>query len=206
MNLSDDGRVENPGLPLHAGELAPGRSLQVRRRRRRRPRGGIAHPRARAGDRADAERARRAQPAARCDWTTAPAGARLLRGAGGGRGGVERAAVVDGPGRVRRAEHDEGFAVGVALFTGYLTSAAFLLVALAKPIFPDNVGVRWVDGEFRGAGLEFFLGPETVGDARLGGDGALRRRRVPVCSGSRTAAPAATCDALSARRLRAAFG
>ena len=56
----------------------------------------------------------------------------------------------------------EGFAVGVALFTGYLTSAACLLVALAKPIFPDNVGVRWVDGEFRGAGWEFFNEPGTV--------------------------------------------
>ena len=56
----------------------------------------------------------------------------------------------------------EGFAVGVALFTGYLMSAGFLLVALAKPIFPDNVGVRWVDGEFRGAGLELFVEPGTV--------------------------------------------
>ena len=56
----------------------------------------------------------------------------------------------------------EGFAVGVALFSGYLTSAAFLIVALMKPIFPDNVGVRWVDGEFHGAGLEPFLEPGTV--------------------------------------------
>ena len=55
----------------------------------------------------------------------------------------------------------EGFAVGVAL-TGYLMSAGFLVVALAKPIFPDNVGVRWVDGEFRGAGLEPFLESGTV--------------------------------------------
>ena len=61
----------------------------------------------------------------------------------------------------------EGFAVGVALLSGYLMSAAFLLVALAKPIFPDNVGVRWVDGEFRGAGLELFLGARDGRDARL---------------------------------------
>jgi hypothetical protein len=41
-------------------------------------------------------------------------------------------------------------------------SAGFLIVALAKPIFPANVGVRWVDGEFRGAGLEPFLESGTV--------------------------------------------
>jgi uncharacterized membrane protein len=48
----------------------------------------------------------------------------------------------------------EGFAVGVALFCGYLLSVTCLVVALAKPIFPDNVGVRWMNGEFRGVGLE----------------------------------------------------
>ena len=56
----------------------------------------------------------------------------------------------------------EGLAAGVALLCGYLFSAGCLLVALAKPIFPDNVGVRWVNGEFRGAGLEFFEQPGTV--------------------------------------------
>jgi hypothetical protein len=56
----------------------------------------------------------------------------------------------------------EGFFAGVALFTGYLTAAACLLVALMKPIFPDLVGVRWVNGEFRGAGAEFWLEPGTV--------------------------------------------
>jgi hypothetical protein len=56
----------------------------------------------------------------------------------------------------------EGFAVGVALLCGYLLSASCLIVALMKPIFPDNVGVRWVNGEFRGAGWELFLEPGTV--------------------------------------------
>ncbi len=56
----------------------------------------------------------------------------------------------------------EGFAVGVALLCGYLLSVACLVVALMKPIFPDNVGVRWVNGEFRGAGWELFLPPGTV--------------------------------------------
>ena len=56
----------------------------------------------------------------------------------------------------------EGFLAGVGLFTGYVTAAACLLVALMKPIFPDLVGIRWVDGEFSGAGAEFWLEPGTV--------------------------------------------
>jgi uncharacterized membrane protein len=46
----------------------------------------------------------------------------------------------------------EGFAIGLALLCGYLLSVACLMVALAKPMFPANVGLRWVNGEFRGAG------------------------------------------------------
>jgi uncharacterized membrane protein len=56
----------------------------------------------------------------------------------------------------------EGFFVGIGLLVGYLTAIACLLVALAKPLFPDHVGVRWVNGEFRGAGLEFGMPPGTV--------------------------------------------
>lgn len=56
----------------------------------------------------------------------------------------------------------EGFFVGVALLCGYLLSIAFLLVAILKPIFPDNVGVFTVNGEFRGSGFEPFLEPGTV--------------------------------------------
>ena len=56
----------------------------------------------------------------------------------------------------------EGFLVGVGLLVGYLLSLGCLLVAIAKPIFPDQVGIRWVNGEFRGAGWEVFVEPGTV--------------------------------------------
>ena len=56
----------------------------------------------------------------------------------------------------------EGFAVALALFIGYLLSVGLLIVAIMKPIFPDNVGVRWVNGEFRGAGWELSMPPGTV--------------------------------------------
>jgi hypothetical protein len=56
----------------------------------------------------------------------------------------------------------EGFFAGVGLLCGYLLAAGCLLVALAKPIFPDNVGLRWVNGEFHGAGFEPWLEPGTV--------------------------------------------
>ena len=56
----------------------------------------------------------------------------------------------------------EGFFVGVGLLTGYLFAAGCLLVALAKPMFPDRVGIRWIDGEFSGAGWEPFPEPDTV--------------------------------------------
>jgi hypothetical protein len=56
----------------------------------------------------------------------------------------------------------EGFAVAVALLVGYILSVGLLLVAIAKPIFPNNVGVHWVNGEFRGAGWELSLAPNAV--------------------------------------------
>jgi uncharacterized membrane protein len=56
----------------------------------------------------------------------------------------------------------EGFFVGLALVVGYLLSCAALLVAVAKPIFPDNVGIRTVNGQFRGAGWELTVAPGTV--------------------------------------------
>jgi uncharacterized membrane protein len=56
----------------------------------------------------------------------------------------------------------EGFFIGVALLCGYLMSVAFLLVAILKPIFPDNVGVFTRNGEFRGSGFEINLPPGTV--------------------------------------------
>jgi hypothetical protein len=56
----------------------------------------------------------------------------------------------------------EGFAAALGLLIGYLVSIAFLLIAIMKPIFPDNVGVRWRNGEFVGAGWELWLEPGTV--------------------------------------------
>jgi hypothetical protein len=56
----------------------------------------------------------------------------------------------------------EGFFVGVGLLVGYLLSLGCLLVAIAKPIFPDQVGIRWVNGEFKGAGWEVAVEPGTV--------------------------------------------
>jgi hypothetical protein len=56
----------------------------------------------------------------------------------------------------------EGLLVGLGLLVGYLLSAACLIVAIAKPIAPDHVGVRWVNGQFRGVGWELSLGPGTV--------------------------------------------
>lgn len=56
----------------------------------------------------------------------------------------------------------EGFFVGLGLLCGYMLSAALLLVAVLKPIFPDNVGVFTVNGEVRGSGFEPYLPPGTV--------------------------------------------
>ena len=55
-----------------------------------------------------------------------------------------------------------GLAVGLLLLVGYLMAAGFLIVAAVKPIFPNNVGVRWMNGEFRGAGWELSIPPGTV--------------------------------------------
>jgi hypothetical protein len=56
----------------------------------------------------------------------------------------------------------EGFFVGLGLLVGYLTAVAALIVAIAKPILPDHVGIITVNGRFRGAGLEFGLPPGAV--------------------------------------------
>lgn len=56
----------------------------------------------------------------------------------------------------------EGFFVGLGLLIGYVLSVGFLLIAILKPIFPNNVGVFTVNGEFRGSGIEIDLPPGTV--------------------------------------------
>lgn len=56
----------------------------------------------------------------------------------------------------------EGFFVAFGLLCGYLISIAMLLVAVLKPVFPNNVGVFTVNGEFLGVGLQIRLPPGTV--------------------------------------------
>ena len=42
-----------------------------------------------------------------------------------------------------------GFMAAIVLFTGYVGGLAFLVIGIAKPIFPNNVGF-WSDDGFRG--------------------------------------------------------
>ena len=42
-----------------------------------------------------------------------------------------------------------GFIAAIFLFTGYVAGVAFLIIGLAKPIFPNNVGF-WTEDGFRG--------------------------------------------------------
>jgi hypothetical protein len=39
-----------------------------------------------------------------------------------------------------------GFMAAIVLFTGYASGMAFLIIGLAKPIFPNNVGFWMVNG------------------------------------------------------------
>jgi uncharacterized membrane protein len=55
----------------------------------------------------------------------------------------------------------QGFVVGLGLFIGYMLGLSMLLVAVLKPIFPNNVGVILVDGQFRGVGAQFWLPPNA---------------------------------------------
>jgi hypothetical protein len=59
-----------------------------------------------------------------------------------------------------------GFAGGLALFVGYALGAAFLFIALLKPIFPANVGLFRVHGRYTAFGAQF---PVPAGAEVLGG-------------------------------------
>jgi hypothetical protein len=59
-----------------------------------------------------------------------------------------------------------GFFVGLLLFVGYAIGAGFLLVAALKPIFPDNVGVWFVNGMPTALGAQF---PAPAGADLRGG-------------------------------------
>ena len=57
-----------------------------------------------------------------------------------------------------------GFFAAFALFVGYATGASFLILALLKPIFPENVGLYVVGGVPHGFGFfPAWPGAEGVG-------------------------------------------
>lgn len=59
-----------------------------------------------------------------------------------------------------------GFAAALLLFIGYAVGGSFLIVALLKPVFPDNVGLFVVDGVPHSFGANF---PGPPGAQVLGG-------------------------------------
>jgi len=51
------------------------------------------------------------------------------------------------------------FVTFLGLFLGYGMAFSFFLMALMKPIFPENVGLTRVNGRFRSFGIDFGLPP-----------------------------------------------
>jgi uncharacterized membrane protein len=58
-----------------------------------------------------------------------------------------------------------GFFAALAIFIGYITSFAFLAIAILKPIFPNNVGIQFVHGVPVGLSAHF---PAAGADLRGG--------------------------------------
>jgi uncharacterized membrane protein len=54
-----------------------------------------------------------------------------------------------------------GFAWALFAFVGWVLGISFMLIAPIKLIFPNNVGIFYLNGQFRGAGAEFGLPPGT---------------------------------------------
>jgi len=54
-----------------------------------------------------------------------------------------------------------GFAWALLGFTGWAMGLSLLAMAACKPIFPNNIGVFTLNGQFIGAGFEFGLPPGT---------------------------------------------
>jgi len=69
-----------------------------------------------------------------------------------------------------------GFAGALLLFIGYVCGIAFLLLAVLKPVFPENVGLFVVDGVPRSFGALF---PGPAGAEVLGGYWVI-----PICLGA----------------------
>jgi uncharacterized membrane protein len=55
-----------------------------------------------------------------------------------------------------------GFAWALFVFTGWVVGVSFFAVAVIKVIFPNNVGMFYVDGRFHSAGANFGLPAGTV--------------------------------------------
>ncbi len=55
-----------------------------------------------------------------------------------------------------------GFFAALALFIGYVMAFAFVVCAVLKPIFPDNVGIVYKRGFPIGVGAQFPVLPDTV--------------------------------------------
>jgi uncharacterized membrane protein len=55
-----------------------------------------------------------------------------------------------------------GFFTSLGLFVGYGIGASFIVIAALKPIFPNNVGLFFVNGAVRSFGAEIGLAPGTV--------------------------------------------
>jgi len=55
-----------------------------------------------------------------------------------------------------------GALIATGLFSGYAAGFSFLIIAVMKPIFPNNVGLIVVDGLPRAFGAEFPVPPNAV--------------------------------------------
>jgi hypothetical protein len=63
-----------------------------------------------------------------------------------------------------------GFFGGLGLFTGYLLGLSFVILAVIKPLFPDNIGI-WVNNESLSNGLD-------IGWRMGGGPSAFRHEHM----------------------------
>jgi hypothetical protein len=78
---------------------------------------------------------------------------------------VDEAITTGRPGAIARglwyiaASTVAGFLASISLFSGYAIGAAFLAIAILKPIFPQNVGFAYSHGTLTSFGAEFGFDP-----------------------------------------------